>query len=118
VFALFIATVGSRLIFLEVQTEVTLVFLHSGLDGRVGVTNLDLTTRAGHTIRTRSLNFQAVFQRPKITGNFFGGRHTDLLFSAQNLPNSEECRSEEEEKGDRERFLRGQCSSLLWVEIP
>jgi hypothetical protein len=47
------------------QMDVALVLLDPGLDGMAGLTNVDLTTLAGHAAHARSLGSQVTLHRLK-----------------------------------------------------
>jgi hypothetical protein len=55
------------------QTDVALVLLDPGLDGTPGLSDVDLTTLAGHAAYTRSLGSQVILHRPKETGDLLRG---------------------------------------------
>jgi hypothetical protein len=61
------------------QMDVALVLLDPRLNGTVGLPDIDLTTLAGHTVHTSSLEFQVILRRPKETGDLLRGRLTDLM---------------------------------------
>jgi hypothetical protein len=71
------AVLGHGEIVWKLQTDVALVLLDPGFDGTAGLTDVDLTTLAGHAVHPRSPRSSFTGQRK--LGIFFGGRPTDLM---------------------------------------
>jgi hypothetical protein len=55
------------------QADVVLVLLDPGLDETSGLPDVDLTSLVGHSVRTRSLEFQVNLHTPKEAGDLLRG---------------------------------------------
>jgi hypothetical protein len=101
------------------QTNVPMVLLDPGINGRVSLPNVNLTTLARYAVDTRSFQSQVILHGPKTISNFPRRKTYRLdVMPGQHTTNVIEGRANKGNKGNRSGFLRCGSGSLRWIQGP